>query len=285
MCGSKDFKIKGRRLNTNQGKNPKKKIGIATTICQCKNCSLIFSNPIPIPHDWNDHYGVPPESYWKEQYFKEDHSFFANEIATFNKIVGIKPGMKALDIGAGIGKGMKSLAKAGFDVWGVEPSLPFWQRAIEKMGIPEDRIQCCTGEEADFPDNTFDFITLSAVLEHVVNPDLLLRHIIPMLNSNGLLHIEVPHAHWMIPRIFNTYFRLIGTDYTTHLSPMHTPYHLYEFGKDTFEANAKRVGYKVAHCDILVCSTFMPKVFNPILRPWMKANNSGMQLSIWLKKA
>ena len=37
----------------------------------------------------------------------------------------IKPGMKALDVGAGIGKGILSLSHAGFDTYGFEPSTSF----------------------------------------------------------------------------------------------------------------------------------------------------------------
>lgn len=38
--------------------------------------------------------------------------------------------MRALDIGAGLGKGMLSLQNAGFDTYGFEPSIPFYEKAM-----------------------------------------------------------------------------------------------------------------------------------------------------------
>ena len=71
MCedSTSSHKILGKRLNKSQGKNPKGKPGISTTVCKCRNCGLIYSNPLPIPFDIQDHYGVPPEDYWKDSYF------------------------------------------------------------------------------------------------------------------------------------------------------------------------------------------------------------------------
>ena len=52
MCGavSSNHKVMGMRLNTSQGKNPKKKIGIAVGVMRCTNCALIYSSPQPIPN-------------------------------------------------------------------------------------------------------------------------------------------------------------------------------------------------------------------------------------------
>ncbi len=64
MCGASDqFSVLGKRLNASQGTKPSRKIGITTTVCKCNNCNLIFANPLPIPENIQDHYGVPPESY------------------------------------------------------------------------------------------------------------------------------------------------------------------------------------------------------------------------------
>jgi hypothetical protein len=57
MCGAdtSDHKILGQRLNRSQGMRPKRKRGISTTVMQCTTCSLIYSNPQPVPHDIQDH--------------------------------------------------------------------------------------------------------------------------------------------------------------------------------------------------------------------------------------
>ena len=49
--------------------------GITITIVKCNNCGMIFPNPLPIPGNIADHYGVPPEDYWKPDYFKVNENY------------------------------------------------------------------------------------------------------------------------------------------------------------------------------------------------------------------
>ena len=48
----------------------------------------------------------------------------------------------------------------------------------------------------------------------------------------------------------------MGTNYVTNLSPMHVPYHLYEFDLKSFELNAKKLGYEIAHFEYFVCNIY-----------------------------
>lgn len=286
MCGSpvENFKILGKRLNCSQGFNPTNKIGITTTVIKCNNCSLIFSSPIPIPSDINSHYGVPPESYWKDDYFKIDAAYFNAEIAIAKKLVSFKKTAKALDIGAGIGKCMVSLNNAGFDTYGIEPSSPFYQRAIDIMKISPDKLKLCTLEDADFPTNHFDFITFGAVLEHLYDPSNSLRKALGWLKPGGIIHAEIPSSNWLTNKIINFLYKIRGMDYVANISPMHTPYHLYEFDIKSFLKNAKINGYEVVQHQYYVCDTYLPSFLDFIVKPIMKATNTGMQLSIWLRK-
>jgi 2-polyprenyl-3-methyl-5-hydroxy-6-metoxy-1,4-benzoquinol methylase len=274
----------GRRLNTSQGKNPRNKVGIATTIMKCKNCGLIFSNPQPIPYDIQDHYGVPPENYWKPDYFKWDESYFKYEIGKLKELMPFQPGQKALDIGAGLGKGMLSLMKAGYDTYGFEPSKPFYERAISQMGIPQDRLKIGMIEEMNYPENEFDFISFGAVMEHLYDPSGSILQSMKWLKPGGLMQIEVPSSDWLINKIFNFVYKIQGLDYVANISPMHEPFHLYEFGINSFRAHAKKHGYELAFHEYYVCQTFMPKFTDFILKPYMKATNKGMQLTVWLRK-
>src|SRR5436190_8224383 len=97
---SSQHKIIGQRLNQSQGFNPKNKTGISVSIMKCMNCGLIFSNPQPVPYDIQDHYGTPPEDYWRPEYFNVDDKYFSGQIAITKRLSNFKQGMKALDIGA-----------------------------------------------------------------------------------------------------------------------------------------------------------------------------------------
>lgn len=286
MCGSdsKDHNVIGKRLNQHQGFNPRNKIGLTTTILKCNKCNLIFSNPQPIPRNIQDHYGVPPENYWKEDYFMLESNYFRDEINMVNSLIKINSTAKALDIGAGLGKCMLALNKAGFDTFGFEPSEPFYKRAIEKMGIDGSKLKLASIEEVVYPDNEFDFITFGAVLEHLYNPSEAIEKSIKWLKPGGLIHIEVPSSNWLINKIINFSYRIQGLDYVGNISPMHVPYHLYEFDLKSFLLNGKQNNYNVIKHQYFVCETYMPKIFNPILKSYMKWTDTGMQLVVWLQK-
>jgi 2-polyprenyl-3-methyl-5-hydroxy-6-metoxy-1,4-benzoquinol methylase len=286
MCGFpvSSHKILGRRLNGSQGSSPHKKTGLTTTILQCRNCSLIFSNPLPIPLNLQDHYGIPPEEYWKNSYFTVDPDYFLPIIDQVKELMTLERGMKTLDIGAGLGKAMKSMESEGFDAYGIEPSVPFYERAIEKMQISKNRLQLAAIEDAEFPDNFFDFITFGAVLEHLYDPNDSIRKALKWLKPGGVIHIEVPSSDWLTHKIINIFYKIRGLDYVGNLSPMHEPFHLYEFGLKSFQLNGKNLGYDVVRHDYYVCQTFLPKQLDFILKPYMAKTNKGMQLCVYLKK-
>ena len=287
MCGSSParHRILGQRLNQSQGFDPESKVGVSITVLKCRDCGLIFSNPQPVPFDIQDHYGVPAEDYWRPEYFAVDQKYFAHQIVTTKTLSQFKEGMKALDIGAGLGKCMISLENAGYDVYGFEPSVPFRQKAIEEMKISSDKLKLGMIEEVDYPDSFFDFITFGAVLEHLYDPAAAIQKSLKWLKPGGLIHIEVPSSNYLIPKIFNFYFGLGDSNYVNNLSPMHKPFHLYEFGIDSFKRHAKLNNYEIAHQEYYVCDIyFLPRMFHSFLKWYMQRTNKGMQLAVWLRK-
>jgi 2-polyprenyl-3-methyl-5-hydroxy-6-metoxy-1,4-benzoquinol methylase len=286
MCGSSfdKHKILGKRLNKSQGKNPTNKIGITTTICQCKNCGLIFSNPQPIPFDIQDHYGIPPETYWKKEYFTVDKNFFQHDIVRLKELMEFTKHLKALDIGAGLGKQMIALENHGFDSYGFEASKPFYDRALSQMKINPEKLKLGMIEEMEYPENYFDFITFGAVLEHLYDPSESIKKAMKWLKPNGIIRIEVPSSDWLVNKLINTFYKFRMTDYVGNISPMHEPFHLFEFSWESFKAHSKLNNYELAFHEYYVCETFMPKIFDKLLKLYMKRTNTGMELCIWLRK-
>ncbi|HEY0030185.1 MAG TPA: class I SAM-dependent methyltransferase [Bacteroidia bacterium] len=286
MCGSSSahHHIMGKRLNQSQGKKPKSKIGITTTIMKCDSCDLIFSNPQPVPFDISDHYGVPPESYWKEDYFRQNDHYFQTEIDQLKKFRSFDKGAKALDIGAGLGKCMIALDKAGFETFGLEPSEPFYKKALETMKINPYKLKLGMVEAVDYPENEFDFITFGAVLEHLYSPGESIVQALKWLKPQGIIQIEVPSSNWLTNKLINFYYRLNGSDYVGNISPMHSPFHLYEFGLKSFQLHGKKNNYEIIFYEYYVCNTYMPKIVDFLIKPYMKYTNTGMQLCVWLRK-
>lgn len=280
-----DFRVRGLRQKGRQGFRPQRQQTISTTIVECPACGLLLSNPRPEPLDISQHYGVPPEDYWRPNYFALDPSYYGDLIATFRRRMGTRAeGARVLDVGSGIGKGLRALAHAGFDAYGLEPGEVFVKKAIELGGIAPERLQLAMVEQADYPDAHFDWIIFSAVLEHVAEPGQVLERVLRWLRPGGLIQAEVPNAGWLIARLIDASYRLRGLPYTTHLSPMHRPYHLYEFRPASFQRHGARVGYRVAEHRFMVCETFLPRWADPLVVPLMRATDTGMQLEVWLEK-
>lgn len=289
MCGSPtdENKILGKRLNKSQGLWPKKRGGITTTIIKCENCQMIYSSPLPIPDDIQDHYGVNPDNYWHNHYFVSRDDYFRNEIKLFSALYSgssSADGLRALDIGAGLGKCMIALVNAGFETYGIEASETFYEAAITKSGIPASKLRFGRIEEADFKENSFDFITFGATLEHLYDPSAAIIRALKWLKPEGLIHVEVPSSSWLVNKLVNLIYKATGTDYVANLSPMHPPYHLFEFGLSSFRQHGLRNGYAIPHHRFHVCQTYMPRILDPILRWIMEATNTGMQLEAWLRK-
>lgn len=287
MCGDNTnrHRILGQRLNKSQGLRPKYKIGITVGVKKCSNCGLIYSSPQPVPFSIQDHYGTPPEDYWRPGYFQLSPDYFSRQINVAKELLGFKNGMVALDAGAGIGKCLIALNNAGFDAYGFEPSVPFYERAISKMNINPERIKLGMIEEIEYPANTFDFISFGAVFEHLYHPAKGLQKALQWVKPNGIIHIEVPSSRHLIAKLIDAYYKLIGTSYVTHLSPMHPPFHLYEFDLKSFEKLGEVARFSIVkyYYDVAEIS-FIPKILHPIFRKYMAWTNTGMQLTVYIKK-
>jgi hypothetical protein len=122
-------------------------------------------------------------------------------------------------------------------------------------------------------------------LEHLNDPSDSIIKAMKWLKKDGIIQIEVPSSNHLIAKIYNLFYKIRGTNYVTNLSPMHEPFHLYEFGLKSFKEHSKNNSYKIIHYEYLVCSIYnLPRILHPFLKFVMSKTNTGMQLSIWLKK-
>jgi SAM-dependent methyltransferase len=273
----------GRRMNVPQGLRPKNKVGISTTVLKCENCGLVFANPLPIPESIEDHYGMPPDTYWHNGSMDILPDHFGNE---FRRIREIVPNAKSfLDIGSGTGKTLVAALDNGFDAHGLEASTPFYEKAVERLG-DKSRLQHISFEEVEYPERSFDVISFGVVLEHLYDPSAALEKALRWLKPDGVIHIEVPDAAYLFSKIFNLYFWLCRTDMVVNLSPMHPPFHLYEFTEHSFKLNGERLGYSVAKLDRYagIAPMNVIKPLMPVLGPVMSTTNTGVGLVLYLQK-
>jgi ubiquinone/menaquinone biosynthesis C-methylase UbiE len=163
----------------------------------------------------------------------------------------------------------------------------FYQKAISKMNISPDRLKLGKIEELDYPENHFDFITFSVVLEHLYDPSYCIQRALKWLKPGGIIHIEVPSSNYFMNKLYNASYSIRGLDYVGNLSPMHSPFHLYEFDINSFKKNSAQNNnnYSIALHQYYVCETGLPEPINFALKKYMSLSNSSMQLCVWLKKS
>lgn len=288
MCGAATAEnhILGQRLNKSLGLRPRQKQGISVSVIRCKSCGLLYANPLPIPGNVQDHYGIPPDEYWTPDQTEMNSGHFSEQIKKAKRLIGSgRSNQKALDIGVGHGKSMHALNLAGFDTYGLEASATFRKFAIASFGLNPERLKLGKIENIDYPENVFDFITFGAVLEHLYYPSDCIAKAMKWLKPGGIIQIEVPSSNHLIAKIINLYYRIMGTSYVTNLSPMHPPFHLYEFDLRSFEKNSEKLNYDVVEYYYYVCEIYhFPDFIHPLLRYIMAKNNTGMELEVWLRK-
>lgn len=287
MCGTsaRTAKRLGRRLNQHQGLRPGNKLGITTSVQRCRRCGLVFANPLPIPQTLSAHYDVAPGEYFSPRLWSlvQEQTFFAEQIRRFFELWTGQARPRALDVGAGVGASMSSLERAGFETYGLEPSASFRDFAISHSNISPDRLNLASIQNASYKHGSFDFITFGAVLEHLPDPAAALVKALEWLAPHGLIHLEVPSPGWLLARLIDWAYGAQRLDYTTHLSPLHPPYHLFEFTVESFTVHGYSAGYEVASHKCVPVTMYTPRWLAPALLNIMRATNTGLQLEVWLR--
>lgn len=99
-----------------------------------------------------------------------------------------KPGGRVLDVGAGNGGFLNYLRGAGLEVMGVEPGREASAYCRSTYSIP-----CFNGTVEQFEDDRgFDAVTLTGVVEHLLNPIRTLSRVRKLLAPGGVVIFDFP---------------------------------------------------------------------------------------------
>lgn len=205
-------------------------------IVKCTKCGLMYQNPRVSQNLVNEE--TNRKDYYKiyEKIAQDQEKFFRNRFETVLK--GIPTG-KVLDVGCGTGGFLKVAKDLGWDVYGVEVSSLAAHASIDKLGIG---ITEGTVEEANYPNEYFDLVNMSHVLEHMPNPLKTLKEIKRITKPPGYLLIEVPNEkNFKIRNFLLNLFLHSGTG--EKFAPRN--YHLYLFTKDTLASLIDKSGFKL----------------------------------------
>jgi SAM-dependent methyltransferase len=120
----------------------------------------------------------------------------------------ISPGMRVLDYGCGDCASLLEIKAMGADPYGIEVD-PNVRELADQLGV---KVHVGALETLPEKDETFDAVTLSQVIEHVTDPEGLVRDLARKLKRGGKLVLTTPNSralsrrmtgrrwlHWHIP--------------------------------------------------------------------------------------
>jgi SAM-dependent methyltransferase len=162
-------------------------------ILRCQGCGHVFSSFAAEPHYdgfWGDTIEDGEHVYWNRAR-RRMHREFAERF-----LVG-RSG-RLLDMGCGLGFFLRAMSEQpGWECHGCEISPAAARYARETLG---QSVTCTRLEDAPLPAASFDIITLWDVLEHVLEPDALLRRCRVLLKPGGICFVRSPNVSVHLPR-------------------------------------------------------------------------------------
>jgi 2-polyprenyl-3-methyl-5-hydroxy-6-metoxy-1,4-benzoquinol methylase len=173
------------------------------TVRRCAACTLVWVSPRHSDDSIHEVYGA---SYWRSDSPKtKGYADYANEaplyLKTFKKRLRfvrrfVPERARVLDVGCAAGYFLRVMRDAGHDVFGVEVSAAIARDAIREVG--SDRVHVGTLDTAPadrgFRAGSFDLVTMWDVVEHVPDPQALLRQARAMLKPSGHLLLETQNV-------------------------------------------------------------------------------------------
>lgn len=194
-------------------------------VVRCKRCSLAYLNPRIVKEELKERYAGD----YSLGYIAKKASKRKRARKIVKKIFKLKKRGKFLDIGSSAGFILEAARKRGFEPYGVEisPHGLRYARDELKLNVFDGYL-----EDACFPDNFFDVVTMYNLLEHLPDPLKSLKEVSRIAKPDGLIEIWTPNfGHWKARRL--------GRDWQNII-----PHHFYYFSLETLKRMLERVGLR-----------------------------------------
>lgn len=169
-------------------------VGYHHRILICKDCGFVFAGPL-LPEEKILLFYEKMSNYEHPQYDGLRPQAEKNQIFRYFELLIDKfpAGFKGrvLDIGCATAFGLSLFKTRGWDSLGVDPS----EKCVE-LSKRYYNVRVMQGFfDADLlqKEKPFDLIILCHVLEHLINPDRIIKELTGLLSEQGFVYIEVPN--------------------------------------------------------------------------------------------
>jgi len=171
-----------------------------------------------------------------EDYLKFEKTFrniFRKRVDLIQVHIGCVSGRtpRVLEVGCSTGVILSLFKERGWEVWGVEPSGS--ARVARRRGF---RVLRQTFEVARLPAGYFDLVVLNHTLEHMDDPQGVLRKVNCLLKPGGIIFVDVPNAGGLGAKLLGKYW------------PYRLPQeHKWQFSRQSLSALLEQNGFKILH--------------------------------------
>ncbi|MFC1615907.1 class I SAM-dependent methyltransferase [Patescibacteria group bacterium] len=215
-------------------------------VVACDDCSLIYLDPFPFFSD-----ELLSKMYSNEnEYFPEVNPKLAeiihkkNPERRFDKAeeYANKEIKNYLEIGCGEGHALKRAKERGWNVQGQDISADFASIVKGNTGID---IKVGAINEDSFAMDSFDFIYVDSVLEHVPNPIEYMTSLKKFLAPGGVIYLTLPNENSLPNMLIDFVQTMRGKKHTSRIMPFAEPYHILGFSQKSIRKMAEEVGLEV----------------------------------------
>lgn len=189
----------------------------------CHKCETLFTDRIPEFAEAENY-----DEYYSDENLETPQFIYKRLEELFSDFSEYRQTDRWLDIGFGAGTILNVAKNLKWNIVGLEVSKPAVEKARE-MGFD---VFHGTLEDAKYPDNYFDIITASEIIEHLNNPQPFLNEIVRILRPGGLFWATTPSAKGLS-------YRLLSVNWTT-VSP---PEHIQLFSKKAIARMLQKAGF------------------------------------------
>jgi 2-polyprenyl-3-methyl-5-hydroxy-6-metoxy-1,4-benzoquinol methylase len=234
LCGADDFDIVyDAQYDQEKDVDPVHKFRasgdelLIDQLVRCRHCTFQYVNPRLREGLIFSSYTDGADPTYVSQIDARERTF-AHSLAEIEHAVGA-PGTM-LDIGTAAGAFVAAANARGWKAEGCEPNRWLAQWGASHYGIT---IRQGSVFEQEYPERSFDVVTLWDVIEHTLNPREMLEHCHRLLKPGGVLVVNYPD-------IGSTVARALGRRWL-----FLTSVHLYYFDRTTITRMLATTGFKV----------------------------------------
>lgn len=246
-------------------------------IVECENCGFHFTNPRPTEAEIGKYYqseeyvshSGTKSGFVNKAYHLVRKFTLAKKLQLIVNTSGCRNreclnSTRILDYGCGTGEFLNSCKKTGLQTTGIEPEKRARDFGNTHYGLnilPPDEIH-------NFPNESFDIITLWHVLEHIHRLNDFLIELKRMLKGRGVAIIAVPNLTSLDARI-----------YGSHWAAYDLPRHLYHFSPNDIKVLFKKQGFEIENVKPMVFDAFYVSMLSEKYKNMDKGKNGGNILS------